>query len=507
MLYRCCYLLLFIVILPNNILAKIKIDNFYHRDFVNQKKSNTLFLDARSPQEYQNETLLLYNQKKLLYPQIYDLLPTLKQEQLSQALRVQNSNSEERLISLEKRIFQHIATNLSNQIEAIKTSKNKKYIMAPHNDVAISVNQKKIDIFINFYTHKKRKIFLTGLKRAPKYYKMVDRIFKEYGLPHDLFYLAMVESNFNQKAISKASAVGLWQFMAKTGKSYGMTYSWWHDDRLDAEKLTHTAAKFLKTLYTKYKDWSLVLAAYNSGIGTVNRAIAKNKKLGKPTDYWSLKLPKETENYVPVFLAVIHIFNNLEYYNFPIPQKLEEWKKYKIVHVSPSVSFAQISKKTALNVVELQNFNPSLKYSITPYSKSKYPLKVPIYSQINKQQLASLTPDIAQGFITHRITRGDNLWNISRKYQTSLKNIYLSNPVLNANKYLRPGQKIIIPIATSSPKKLQITTDNKVYVVRKGDSLWSIAKKYRVSIKHLIKKNYHLSSTKDIIRIGVKIKI
>ena len=155
------------------------------------------------------------------------------------------------------------------------SQKQKAHPLQPHDDVQMSINQKKVDIFIRLYTQRKRKAFLTGLRRAPQYYKMVQRIFAEYGLPHDLFYLAMVESNFNYKAVSRASAVGLWQFIGSTGRLYGMRYSWWHDDRLDPEVQTHAAAKFLRDLYKRYDDWSLVLAAYNSGLGKVNRAIAR----------------------------------------------------------------------------------------------------------------------------------------------------------------------------------------------------------------------------------------
>ena len=155
------------------------------------------------------------------------------------------------------------------------SQKQKEHPLQPHDDVQMSIKQKKVDIFIRLYTQRKRKAFLTGLGRAPQYYKMVQRIFAEYGLPHDLFYLAMVESNFNYKAVSRASAVGLWQFIGSTGRIYGMRYSWWHDDRLDPEVQTHAAAKFLRDLYKRYDDWSLVLAAYNSGLGKVQSCHSK----------------------------------------------------------------------------------------------------------------------------------------------------------------------------------------------------------------------------------------
>ncbi len=393
----------------------------------------------------------------------------------------------------------------------VGSSENQKtHPLKPHNDIQIGVNQKKVDIFIRLYTQKKRKAFLIGLGRAPKYYKMVQRIFAEYGLPHDLFYLAMVESNFNYKAVSRASAVGLWQFIGSTGRLYGMRYSWWYDDRLDPEVQTHAAARFLKDLYKRYNDWSLVLAAYNSGLGRVNHAIAKNKKAGKPTDYWSLKLPRETRGYVPAFLAVVHIFNNLEYYDFPAPSELKDWHRYKKVRVKPNVSFKQISKKTKISVAELKQLNPSLKYSTTPFSKNshkRFILKVPEKSVITQKQLNSLKPDIESTFITHRVVKGDSLWSISRKYNTSLKNLYASNYGLSAKKYLKPRQKVIIPITFTKPnQKANSKKGNPgIHIVRRGDTLWDIAKRYSTTVDLLVAKNYHITSLNDKIIIGSKI--
>ena len=383
--------------------------------------------------------------------------------------------------------------------------KKKEHLLQPHDDVQITVNQKKVDIFIRLYTQRKRKAFLTGLRRAPQYYKMVQRIFAEYGLPHDLFYLAMVESNFNYKAVSHASAVGLWQFIGSTGRLYGMRYSWWHDDRLDPEVQTHAAAQFLRDLYKRYDDWSLAFAAYNSGLGKVNRAIARNKKAGLPTDYWSLKLPRETRGYVPAFLAVVHIFNNLEDYDFPVPSELQDWPRYKKVRVKPNVSFKQISKKTKISIADLKQLNPSLKYSTTPFSKNsseRFFLKVPEESVITQKQLNSLKPDIERTFITHRVVKGDSLWSISRKYNTSLKHLYASNPSLSARKYLRPRQKIIIPITFSKSKQ---KSASGIHIVRRGDTLLAIARKYSTNVNLLIDKNYHIKSLNDKIVIGSKI--
>ena len=514
--------LLFSFFLCGNILADTKINYF---SFTRDSLQTTSFVEVIDWQFYHQDTYLTDKQKELLTPFFLK-----GNKNIPSFFTTLDSNeeplfgSEERLIGYDKEYWEKLwpedlqewgeendnlvrieeSSEDFNEPIPFTTKTIKEFDIAPQNDVIISVNEKRVNAFIHLYTKKKRKIFTTGLKRAPKYYQMVQRIFQEYGLPHDLFYLAMVESNFNYKAVSRARAVGLWQFIASTGKMYGMTYSWWHDDRLDPEKITYAAAKFLKDLYLRYEDWALVLAAYNSGVGNVNKAIRKNKKLGKSTDYWSLKLPRETRGYVPAFLAVVHIFNNLEQYNFTFPEKSFVWPKYKNVKIGPSISLQQISQKTDLSIQELKQYNPALKYSMTPFDKGNYQLKIPDYANISSQQIAKLQPDITDNFITYRVREGDNLWTISRRYQTSLKFLYALNPQLISIRYLKPNQKILIPVAI--PKQKEVSS-GKVHIVKKGDSLWSISRKYKVSMRSLVNKNYHLKSFKDVIVIGSKIKI
>ncbi|MBT4091399.1 MAG: lytic transglycosylase domain-containing protein, partial [Deltaproteobacteria bacterium] len=204
---------------------------------------------------------------------------------------------------------------------------------------------KKINAFINMYTRRKRAIFKQAINRSGKYMKMIHRIFREYELPYNLAYLAVVESNFNPFARSRANAVGMWQFMSYTGKVFDLQRSWWHDDRFDPEKSTVAAAKYLKRLHRMFKgDWELALAAYNSGSGTVRRAIRRAKRQGKPTDFWSLKLPRETRGYVPAFYAVVTIFNDLESYGFTEKTILLDEVSKQPLEVAGGISLKQIAK-------------------------------------------------------------------------------------------------------------------------------------------------------------------
>ena len=382
-------------------------------------------------------------------------------------------------------------------------------------DVPIQLN-KRVNAFINLYTNKKRKAFLVGVKRSMLYYNMAQRIFKEKGLPHDLFYLALVESNFNYKAVSRAGAVGLWQFIYSTGKNYNLRSSWWHDDRLDPEKSTIAAARHLNDLYNIFKNWNLALAAYNSGAGKVSRAIKRNKKLGLPTDYWSLKLPRETKGYVPAFMAVVHIFKNYKHYGLKIAEPAPE-PKYKTINVAASISLKQISEKSNITLSSLKTLNRSLKYGMTPYTSKYFQIRVPENSVINKKILASLKPELKNDWFVHIVRRGDSLWSISRRYGVRMSHLRLTNPKTTQGRYLKIGSKLLIPTnkkkSSLKPKEEAIITKNvqngnyKLHTVRQGDTLWDISRRYRVSLDSIVANNHNIKSKRDIIHIGTKIII
>ncbi|MGK0289252.1 MAG: membrane-bound lytic murein transglycosylase D [bacterium] len=300
---------------------------------------------------------------------------------------------------------------------------------------------------INFYIQKlsttKRKLFERGLKRSPHYLAMIFPILKKYDLPQELAYLPAVESNYNPKAKSWASAVGLWQFIRKTGRKYHLNQSYWHDERLDPEHSTHAAAKYLKKLYLEFGTWELALAAYNCGERRVHREIRRNKRKGLPTDYWSLKLPKETQKYVPKFLAVTILFKNLKHYGFQ-PQQQQKKVQYKTVSVQGGLTFKQISTVTNTNRHTITTLNPSLYSRITPVTYSKYELRFPISARINQKKLKQLKPRKIY-WITHRVRRGDSLWKISRRYKVSARKLALLNHIYQAQ-LLRQNQRIRIPI-------------------------------------------------------------
>ena len=415
------------------------------------------------------------------------------------------------------------------KIAEVKESSEEVIKNAEFPPIQIYTNR-NVDSFIKLYTKTKRKLFLRGLKRGAEYLPMIYKMLKEENMPAGLAYLAMVESNFNPRAVSRASAKGMWQFMRATGRQYGLSQSWWHDERYDPEKATRSAIKLMKDLYKRFGDWELALASYNSGLGNVRKAIRRNKAKGKPIDFWSLKLPRETRGYVPAFLAVNIIYNNLEKYGFTEPE-MEPWVSKKVtLKVPGSVSLKDVAKKINISYKELKQLNPALRYYMTPANTSTYNIWIPKNVTVeNKTALFDyLKTAKVDGWLKHRIKRGDTLWDIARKYDIRISDILTYNPKIR-HKYLRLGKYILIPAggvdknkkivtakasksktvasAKKSRKKVKAARSGKKYVVKKGDTLIKIAKLFGTTVSSIIRSNDQLRSRRQILKIGMRLAI
>ncbi|MBT4637522.1 MAG: transglycosylase SLT domain-containing protein [Deltaproteobacteria bacterium] len=380
---------------------------------------------------------------------------------------------------------------------------------------------KKINAFINMYTRRKRAIFKQAINRSGKYMKMIHRIFREYELPYNLAYLAVVESNFNPFARSRANAVGMWQFMSYTGKVFDLQRSWWHDDRFDPEKSTVAAAKYLKRLHRMFKgDWELALAAYNSGSGTVRRAIRRAKRQGKPTDFWSLKLPRETRGYVPAFYAVVTIFNDLDSYGFTERTILLDEVSKQPLEVAGGISLKQIAKALSVEYEVLSELNPSLRLrGLVPPVSNRYEISIPgeiELSAVHLKKLAKLSQDRLSNWKSHTVRQGETLWSISRHYRIPVKRILAFNRFKRKN-LINIGQKLMLPVASNwvspvipSKTKLAKRALDKlpgvthVHKVQKGDTLWKISNKYNIPIK-TIKYWNRKALRRRVLKIGTEI--
>ena len=309
--------------------------------------------------------------------------------------------------------------------------------------IPITYNQKVASI-ITFFQKEGRNSFQKWLNRMSQYKPIILPILEEEGVPPELFYLAMIESGLNPKAYSYAHASGVWQFITSTAKMYGLKKTWWIDERRDFEKSTRAAAHLLKNLYTEFDDWYLAFAAYNCGSTRVKKTI---KRQGT-NDYWKLtRLPAQTRNYVPNIMAAIFIANNPEKYGFAlIKEPKMEWN---IVNINKAVSLDILSECAKLDIGLLQSYNPELKQgTIPPLDDGQtYSFRMPVNASPEFDSLfAEVKIEKIQEviFLDHKVKRGESLWLIARKYDVRIKDIIAINKLAQA-KYIRPGQILQIP--------------------------------------------------------------
>ena len=333
-------------------------------------------------------------------------------------------------------------------------------------------------------------------------------ILEEEEVPPELFYLAMIESGLNPKAYSYAHASGVWQFIASTGKIYGLKKNWWIDERRDYEKATRAAARYLKDLHEEFDDWYLAFAAYNCGEARVRKTI---KRQGT-RDYWQLtRLPAQTRNYVPNIMAALFIANDPEKYGFALVEDGKmEWRRAEI---DKAVSLEIISDISGVEVGVLQEYNPELKQgTIPPLEEGKgYAFRLPITASENFDSLLSAVEvEKVQEvvFLDHKVKRGESLWLIARKYDVRIQDIVAINKLARA-KYIRPGQVLQIPadgydLYRKSAMAKSASSKQIYYTVRYGDTLSEIAMAYRTSVKKIKKWNGLRS---DRIYTGQKLKI
>ncbi len=383
--------------------------------------------------------------------------------------------------------------------------------------------------FIELYANRRRKQASRMLGLSYVYFPMFEEYLAKYNLPLELKYLAMVESALNPTAGSKAGAKGLWQFMSFTGAEYGLRVSSLIDERFDPEKETEAACQFLQSLYARYGDWFLVLAAYNSGPGTVNKAILR---AGGVKNYWAIwpYLPKETRGYVPAFIAVTYLMNYATEHNiYPTnPGLLLHGTDTVLVH--ERVGFDQINECIGVPMQDLVFFNPQYTKRIIPASKDapcalrmpmKYTLRFAqledsIYSYTSKaekvREVIEEKVEQVSDFVTHTVRKGESLGSIARKYHVTVSSIKQWNHLKRET--IHVGQKLKIyrsgaPMAqvksggkTSGGSQGSATV--KTHVVKKGETLSSISRKYGCSVNDIKKWNNLKSNT---VRVGQKLKI
>lgn len=356
---------------------------------------------------------------------------------------------------------------------------NSKFTVVDDRDGHIPlVRNKAVDQYIRYFQTKGKKQFQTWLERLPEYGELIKNILSENELPEEIVYLAMIESGLNPKAYSKASATGMWQFVYATGKKYGLKRDWYVDERRDPIKSTYAACAYLKDLYNEFDHWYLALASYNSGPGRVRRAI----RLHQTSDFWQLhSLPKETRNYIPYYMAAAIIASNPEEYGFDLSRhKTKHPFEFDLIELEKSADLSVLARATGVNLKTLKNYNPELRQSATP-NNGPYLLRIPKGMADQFAANFNALPEdqrFAPQYIVHKVRRGESLWTISKKYKVSIHDLAAVNKIRNRHR-IKIGQKLTIPV-----RGVYATHNGPpghikvVYTVRRGDTLGHIAQNY-----------------------------
>ena len=366
-------------------------------------------------------------------------------------------------------------------------------------NLPLTVNDVVLSFLNYFQTPRGTAIVETGLRRAGRYREMIERVLREEGLPTDLIHLAQAESAFQPQALSRAGARGLWQFMSFRGTEYGLQRTWWLDERQDPEPATRAAARHLRDLYAIFGDWYLVMAAYNSGPGAVQRAIERTGY----ADFWELYkrnvLPRETRNYVPIILALTLIAKDPQRYGIQVEPDAPV--RTDTVRPGHPIDLRLVAETIDTDLDTLRMLNPQLLRLVTPPTPD-FMLRLPEGTAEHfTAEIAMIPPDKWVSWRQHRVADGDTLSAIAKRYRVTTTAIADANG-LDATALLPVGQKLIIPASQPEPAVGKLVR----YTVRRGDTLASIGDEFGVTVVELRRWN-GLRSTTTRVNRGVRLRI
>ena len=359
--------------------------------------------------------------------------------------------------------------------------------------------------FIDYFTVRNRDYTRTMQRKKDLYFPLFEKYLQQYQLPDELKYLSIIESGLNPRAISSARAVGLWQFMSGTGRYFGLHTNYYIDDRMDPDKSTEAACQYLAQLHRIFGNWELALAAYNSGPGTVRKAVRRS---GYKKSFWEVypHLPRETRAYVPQFIAIIYALNYTEEHNL-VENAREVFPPYDTLKVKHYLHLETLAQLTGSCLEDFQKLNPAVLRGVVPDNGNVHTVKIPIHakallnenrmaildsaSRVGKQkneQLAknSFGDTYGREMITYKVVSGDVLGIIAQRHGVGIQDLKAWNN-LRSNT-IHPGQRLVVwvkpgrtftasstPSTTSTPEPL--TPDTKTYIVQPGDTLWDISRK------------------------------
>ncbi len=365
---------------------------------------------------------------------------------------------------------------------------------------------------------KRHKSYISRIsKRANMYlYHIVEEAEKR-NIPLEIALLPVVESAFQPFAYSHGRASGIWQFIPSTGKIYGLEQNWWYDGRRDIIASTDAALTYLERLAKRFDgDWLHALASYNSGGGTVNKAIRRNKKKGRATDYWNLSLPKETEAYVPRLIAFCMLIDNPEKYDVTL-DSLNNKPYFSAVDLKTQIDLSLAADLAGISTAEIYKLNPGYnRWATPPNGPHRLALPVGKIDSFNKK-LSEVPKEKHVRWVRHKIKSGEALLNIAKKYDTTVNVIRKANNISGNN--IRAGKHLVIPVSLKSDQEYTYSISQRkkgvinkarsrsslVHIVKRGDTLWDIAQKYKVSVGSITRLNK--ISPRDTLKNGQKLAI
>ncbi|WP_020408869.1 lytic transglycosylase [Hahella ganghwensis] len=361
----------------------------------------------------------------------------------------------------------------------------------------------RIESQLNWYAKHQSYLDRTFERSSLYMYHIVSEA-ERRGLPMELALLPVVESAFDPFAYSHGRAAGIWQFIPGTGKHYGLRQTWWYDGRRDIVASTEAAFNYLSDMAKYFKgDWLLALASYNSGAGTVQRAIRKNKARGKPTDFWNLDLPRETRAYVPKLLAIAKLVYKPEQYGvtlFPIDDK----PYFDVVQLESQIDLSQAARLAKIDVDDLYILNPGYnQWATDPLGPHRLVLPIDRVEDF-KKAYAELPKEQRVNWTRYRVKAGDSLISIAKKFKTTPQVVKDVNRIRGS--LIRQGQQLLIPSSYEGADYYALSADNRLeskqskvtgaagttrieYTVKSGDTLWDISRAYHVNVRKLAKWN------------------
>ncbi len=362
-----------------------------------------------------------------------------------------------------------------------------------------SAYNEKVKEWLNYFQNRGRKHMERYLSRMPRYENLMKKVLRDHKLPEDLLYIALIESGFNSRATSRAGAVGYWQFIRGTGRRYDLKINPYVDERRDPIYSTVAASRYLSGLYNLFGSWYLAIASYNVGENRIKNLVMKYHT----RDFWTLakskRLPRETADYVPKFIAATLIAKNPDKYGFGYVEFQTPFEFDKVISKKP-VNMKVFARNLGVSYSDFKALNPIFKGTYAPnYKNGQVVIRVPkgkgpiAYAALEKSYAQKMRFIVSRGSKTYRVRRGDTLYGIARRFGTSINALRQANN-MGRRSLIRYGQRLKIPgkilqqVNRRRPQR-STTSASRTHVVRRGDTLIYIAKRYKTTISQLVKVN------------------